>query len=310
VQISINTVSCGDFSEDKPTLVICHGLANAWGCFVRCLGPLSKRFNVMAIDWVGNGRSSRPPYQCKNYKEAETHHVEALEAWRKAKGVEKMVLLGHSFGGYMTACYALKYPERVSHLVLVSPVGVPMKPKDYDTQMKNRPYWKRCLFAVAKTVLRCCPTPQACVRCFGPIGPRLINTYVHRRFGDMPEDDSFDLNEFRDALAQYKYHSMAGKGSSEFALTHVCETATYVYDPLSRRLGDLAMPVSFIYGDDKDWMDSKHATRLVQSSSHGPIASAEVVRIPGAGHNINLDRPNLFSEAVCRLVLSPRGDTS
>ena len=86
--------------------------------------------------------------------------VETLEAWRKAKGLDKMVLLGHSFGGYardertclsctcvglvgqcecrvrddvhlvvmvtdryMSACYALKYPERVSHLVLVSPVG-------------------------------------------------------------------------------------------------------------------------------------------------------------------------------------------
>ena len=40
----------------NPVVVIAHGFANAWGNWVCCLGPLSKQFNVIAIDWVGNGR--------------------------------------------------------------------------------------------------------------------------------------------------------------------------------------------------------------------------------------------------------------
>ena len=107
--------------------VVTHGFANAWGHYVCCIGPLSKQFNVIAIDWIGSGRSvnvcfgcmqiyslgsgsqwlvlslrlgshfvietncpalvqtadtkhivnrsSRPPYKCKNCKEAENHHV-------------------------------------------------------------------------------------------------------------------------------------------------------------------------------------------------------------------------------------------
>eukprot|EP00983_Pelagomonas_calceolata_P013496 431739-Pelagomonas_calceolata.AAC.2 len=35
-----------------------------------------------------------------------------------------MVLVGHSLGGYLSACYALKYPEHVEHLILVCPAGV------------------------------------------------------------------------------------------------------------------------------------------------------------------------------------------
>jgi pimeloyl-ACP methyl ester carboxylesterase len=41
-----------------------------------------------------------------------------------------MVLLGHSFGGYLSAAYALKYPENVQHLILADPWGLPEKPVD------------------------------------------------------------------------------------------------------------------------------------------------------------------------------------
>jgi pimeloyl-ACP methyl ester carboxylesterase len=35
-----------------------------------------------------------------------------MEGWRRAVGLEKFILLGHSMGGNLSAAYALKYPER------------------------------------------------------------------------------------------------------------------------------------------------------------------------------------------------------
>lgn len=110
----------------------------------------------------------RPDFQAKTTAEAEDFFTESLEAWRAEMKLDKMVLLGHSFGGYMSAAYALKYPgmcvcpldpifafrrriatshrtdmsafaqestylpERVERLILASPVGVPRRPKPED----------------------------------------------------------------------------------------------------------------------------------------------------------------------------------
>jgi pimeloyl-ACP methyl ester carboxylesterase len=51
--------------------------------------------------------------------------VESLEEWREKMNLEKMTLVGHSLGGYLSAVYALRYPERVERLILLSPAGVP-----------------------------------------------------------------------------------------------------------------------------------------------------------------------------------------
>jgi pimeloyl-ACP methyl ester carboxylesterase len=41
-------------------------------------------------------------------------------------------------GGYLAAVYALQHPQHVAQLILVSPVGVPSKPTDWDDRMQNR----------------------------------------------------------------------------------------------------------------------------------------------------------------------------
>lgn len=66
----------------------------------------------------------------KRVARAEHFFVSSLESWRESVGVEKMVLVGHSLGGYLASAYAVRYPNRVSGLILVSPAGIPHGP-DY-----------------------------------------------------------------------------------------------------------------------------------------------------------------------------------
>jgi hypothetical protein len=89
-----------------------------------------------AVDWLGMGRSARVPFTVTapradvdgRVAQAESFFVDALEEWRARAGLERMQLVGHSLGGYLGTAYALKYPHRVSRLILVSPAGVPRDP--------------------------------------------------------------------------------------------------------------------------------------------------------------------------------------
>ena len=49
---------------------------------------------IHVIDWLGNGMSSRPEFECETTEEAEDWFVESLEAWRRAMGIEKMMHTG------------------------------------------------------------------------------------------------------------------------------------------------------------------------------------------------------------------------
>ena len=68
--------------------------------------------------------TGRPPFPAKSREDAEDFFLSSLQRWREAMGMEKMVLVGHSLGGYLAASYALQYPQHVQHLVLVCPAGV------------------------------------------------------------------------------------------------------------------------------------------------------------------------------------------
>lgn len=83
-----------------------------------------RRPQVHLVDWLGTGLSARPAFDACGTAAAEAWFVDALEDWRAARGLERIVLVGHSLGGYLSAAYALRHPGRVQHLVLVCPAGM------------------------------------------------------------------------------------------------------------------------------------------------------------------------------------------
>lgn len=122
-------------AESEEKIVLLHGYGAGTGFFFQNIAGLASRPNsrLYAIDWLGMGRSSRPSYHVpasaiksdlERVKAAEGFFVDSLEEWRKKAGIEKMTLVGHSLGGYLSVAFALRHPNRVSRLVLVSPAGV------------------------------------------------------------------------------------------------------------------------------------------------------------------------------------------
>ena len=44
------------------------------------------------------------------------------------EGMTGFVLAGHSFGGYLAGNYAVKFPQHVKKLLLISPIGIRVPP--------------------------------------------------------------------------------------------------------------------------------------------------------------------------------------
>jgi pimeloyl-ACP methyl ester carboxylesterase len=87
------------------------------------LNELGKKYHVYALDIPGDaGKSSlSSPYQSiDDYTSAILTILDSLK-------LAKVSLVGHSIGGFLSTGFAMRYPERVEKLVLVSPVATHTK---------------------------------------------------------------------------------------------------------------------------------------------------------------------------------------
>jgi proline iminopeptidase len=77
---------------------------------------LATSYRVIYYDAFGTGQSDRAhdPHEYTFSRD-----VENLEGLRKALGLGKINVLGHSYGGMVAQAYALRYPDSVQKLILV-----------------------------------------------------------------------------------------------------------------------------------------------------------------------------------------------
>ncbi|XP_059284395.1 1-acylglycerol-3-phosphate O-acyltransferase isoform X3 [Lycium ferocissimum] len=227
----INTVTF-DSKEGSPTLVMVHGYGASQGFFFRNFDALAKHFKVIAIDQLGWGGSSRPDFTCRSTEETEDWFIDSFEEWRKAKNLSNFILLGHSFGGYVAAKYALKHPEHVQQLVLVGPAGFTSQTEHMSERMtKFRATWKG---AVLNHLWESNFTPMKIIRGVGPWGPDLVRRYTNSRFSSYSNGDDLTEEESR-LLSDYVYHTLAAKPSGELCLKYIFSFGAFAKSPLLYR---------------------------------------------------------------------------
>ncbi|KAJ6931779.1 1-acylglycerol-3-phosphate O-acyltransferase-like isoform X2 [Populus alba x Populus x berolinensis] len=209
----INTVTFQS-KEDSPTLVMVHGYGASQGFFFRNFDALASRFKIIAIDQLGWGGSSRPDFTCKSTEETEAWFIDSFEEWRKAKNLSNFILLGHSFGGYVAAKYALKNQ-------IPSLSGSPNLGQLGKEAILNH-LWESNF------------TPQKVVRGLGPWGPGLVRRYTTARFGAYSTGEVLAEEESK-LLTDYVYHTLAAKASGELCLKFIFSFGAYARKPLLQR---------------------------------------------------------------------------
>lgn len=101
---------------DKDTLLYLHGLGSSKADFLSANGPDGlPGYSLVAFDFPGCGDSSYPDGATLGIDDL----VETTRLFLDARGIDRVTLIGHSFGGLTGLLFAHRHPERVTRFINV-----------------------------------------------------------------------------------------------------------------------------------------------------------------------------------------------
>lgn len=106
--------------EGEPIVVLHGGPGLDHTYLLPHMRELARDFKLILFDQRLSGRSSA---DVDSSEITIGHFVEDVEGIRTAFGLEKMNLMGHSWGGLLAMFYAIQYPEHLQSLILVNPTA-------------------------------------------------------------------------------------------------------------------------------------------------------------------------------------------
>ena len=115
---------CFEKGEGKPVILL-HGGGGHAETWVRNLIPLSAKFRVLAIDYLGHGYTDKPKIDY-NLDAFSKHLLDFMDAAQ----IKRAHLVGESQGGQISVLTAYEHPERVDKLGLIVG-GIPSNEHGY-----------------------------------------------------------------------------------------------------------------------------------------------------------------------------------
>jgi proline iminopeptidase len=117
-----------EFGTGKDTVVMLHGgWGGEHGLLLDAVRGFEKQYHFVFYDQRGSLRSP-----CPDSLVTYANLIDDLELLRKELGLNRLTIAGHSMGAVLAGAYASKYPQRVKHLILLSPARLrfPLSPDE------------------------------------------------------------------------------------------------------------------------------------------------------------------------------------
>lgn len=107
----------GPAMREKPTLILLHGGPGMdHSSYKPAFSQYADIAQVIYIDHRGNGRSERGPHEAWNLAQ----WGDDLRAFCDALEIEKPIVMGQSFGGFVAIAYGTRHPEHPGKLIFSS----------------------------------------------------------------------------------------------------------------------------------------------------------------------------------------------
>jgi len=255
-------------------VVLMHGFPDNTHLYDRLVPHLAGRGPVVRFDFLGWGRSDKPPgypYTAANQAGDLAAVVAALD---ERAGAGELVLVAHDASGPPAIDWALDNPDRVATLVLLNTYY-------HWTAGLRRPPW----IAVYST-----PLLRAAARAIVRRWPELDRRFYTWQVGGFIADPAV-----RDQLVPQLYEQSLAARPAFWRLNDDLLTAVA---GRRRRIGDMrrfAPPVRVIFGARDRYMNPRVARNFAALFPH-----SELHLLDGAGHYVQVDQP----ERVADLIVS------
>jgi len=251
-----------------PPLVLLHGngaMVEDWE-ISSLLGLAAQHHRVVAFDRPGFGHSTRPRRRVWTPEaQAELIH----EALRRL-GVERPIVVGHSWGALVALALALEHPEDVRGLVLLA--GYYFPTARADVALLSPP-----AVPVLGDLMRYTLSPL--------LGRALAPRILAKIFAPAPVPPRFAA-EFPLELALRPSQIRASAADTALMIPGAAS--------LAGRYGELRMPLAIMAGTGDEIVDpARQAERL-----HAAIAGSELRLIEGGGHMIHHAVPHQVVDLV------------
>ncbi len=249
-----------------PVLLLLHGIGDSSRTWIPAMELLQRSYTVLAPDLPGHGNSSNP---IGDYSLGS--HASSMRDLLHLLGIERVTVVGHSFGGGVAMQFAYQFPSLCERLVLVDAGG-----------LGREVNW----------ILRLATIPAA-----EYVMPALFPA-VMRRWGDQVARFLLDrgISNARAAELWRSYRSLTDPGNRAAFV----RTARAVIDPGGQSVSAVnrlylvaQMPTLIVWGDRDKIIPLVHARH-----AHEAIPNSRLAVMEGAGHAPQLEDPAWFAEIL------------
>lgn len=245
-----------------PCLVMHGGLGCDHTYMHPWLDALGDTFDLVYYDHRGNGRSGRPPIETLTFEQ----FAADADALRAHFGFEQVAVMGSSYGGFIAQEYAIRYPHRVSHLLLLDTAPVFDYKEEVMANARRKNATPEMLTALDSLEVNTDQEMEDMMNLIGPL-------YYYRYDEDLAER----------AMGNTIYCGSAAKRGFELM-------AEFNTVP---RLGSIRAPTLILVGRD-DYITPPSQSELMQRH----IPGSELVIFEQSGHMPHIEEPQAFFAAV------------
>jgi pimeloyl-ACP methyl ester carboxylesterase len=245
-----------------PPVFILHGLFGSGDNWITVAHKLSDRYTVYLIDLRNHGRS--PHSEINTYNAM----VEDLVEIVYYENLSKIHLTGHSMGGKVAMLFGTSFPEKVSSLTVID-----IAPDGYGNNTHNTEVMSHINILNAMSMAD-------------------LSKVNNRNDGDRLLSVSIPDMKLRQFIMKNLKRNSDNSFIWRINIQALTEYLPEIMGPLPYK-SSIAFPVLFIKGEYSGYLSDKHLSSVTDY-----FPRAKIITIPGAGHWIQADQPDLLIDIL------------